>query len=166
MECVNALHRAIPISTYFWSSFRRSSNPCVNALHRAIPISTGDGNNVGVDVNGVSMPYIGLSPFLQHLMWSRKSLQQQCVNALHRAIPISTSLCWCIKSDGLMCQCPSSGYPHFYFARSWSLQSAPEVSMPFIGLSPFLLQRVSSFTKRNYCVSIPFIGLSPFLRLS
>ena len=61
----------------------------VNALHRAIPISTQKDVNESLKRLDVSMPYIGLSPFLRWLdditfVWIRG------VNALHRAIPIST----------------------------------------------------------------------------
>ena len=63
----------------------------VNALHRAPSISTGAETLVLIFVISVSMPYIGLHPFLQvdtPLVW--KSIR--CVNALHRAPSISTSL--------------------------------------------------------------------------
>ncbi len=61
----------------------------------------------------VSMPYIGLPPFL-----------------------LSTQ-----KMAGgiLSCQCPISGFPHFYCFFSWSKNSWICVSMPYIGLPPFLL---------------------------
>ena len=60
----------------------------------------------------VSMPYIGLPPFL-----------------------LSTQ-----KMAGgiLSCQCPISGFPHFYCFFSWSKNSWICVSMPYIGLPPFL----------------------------
>ena len=61
---------------------------CVNALHRAIPISTLR------SINPLPLKY--------------------CVNALHRAIPISTEVHFVVDSIEKVCQCPTSGYPHFY----------------------------------------------------
>ena len=64
--CVNALHRASPISTLSdWSSPSEPTT-CVNALHRASPIST-------------------------LLILKLFYIASICVNALHRASPISTS---------------------------------------------------------------------------
>ena len=40
------------------------ANDCVNALHRASPISTGTEDIYLEGQAGVSMPYIGLLPFL------------------------------------------------------------------------------------------------------
>ena len=38
-----------------------------------------------------------------------------CVNALTRAFLISTILCRCSTlSEKTLCQCPISGFPHFY----------------------------------------------------
>ena len=65
--CVNALQRAIPISTLGELIRKLNAEYCVNALQRAIPIST------RVDV-------------LPRESWSMR------VNALQRAIPISTNL--------------------------------------------------------------------------
>ena len=62
--CVNALHRANPISTGRKNRFSEDQKAGVNALHRANPIST---------------------ETLSHV---RK--EGKCVNALHRANPIST----------------------------------------------------------------------------
>ena len=85
----------------------------------------------------VSMPYIGLLPFL-HDEPEDEPTATACVNALHRASPISTTkrleaigkldLCQCPTSGfshfyinpaqhrigGYMCQCPTSGFSHFY----------------------------------------------------
>ena len=65
------------------------ANDCVNALHRASPIST-----VAVCKNcgekTVSMPYIGLLPFLLLRFLKEEGEKPTCVNALHRASPIST----------------------------------------------------------------------------
>ena len=61
----------------------------------------------------VSIPFIGLSPFL-HTM---KNL---------------------IKNLFGECQCPLSGFLHFYGMLDYADIVNVDVSMPFIGLSPFL----------------------------
>ena len=60
----------------------------------------------------VSMPYIGLPPFLRE---GDKGIiiGKDCVNALYRASPISTCRKQWFRSSYL-CQCPISGFPHFY----------------------------------------------------
>ena len=115
-----------------------TATACVNALHRASPISTrcqSDGVFVTVPV---SMPYIGLLPFLHssqkgkvtinrlcqcptsgfsHFYTGVHHQNQQlhgCVNALHRASPISTSRDDERNDNGKGCQCPTSGFSHFY----------------------------------------------------
>ena len=60
----------------------------VNALHRALLISTS-------------------------LEWTVHG-QQPCVNALHRALLISTLAKELDERQQLMCQCPTSGFTHFY----------------------------------------------------
>ena len=65
--CVNALHRASPISTLFQRKMLRCLPFCVNALHRASPISTWLRTSIiRILAILVSMPYIGLLPFLQY----------------------------------------------------------------------------------------------------
>ena len=67
---------------------------CVNALSRAIPISTDQKN--------------------------ASAFKAECVNALSRAIPISTPLCEENRKKEMdVCQCPISGYPHFYDKRNF-----------------------------------------------
>ena len=62
---------------------------CVNALHRASPISTELFKAPPPELEIVSMPYIGLLPFLPGILF-RAARSSGCVNALHRASPIST----------------------------------------------------------------------------
>ena len=113
VRCVNALHRASPISTKD-EVYTQYVFMCVNALHRASPISTrgrvfwaGETVYVAMPYIGllpflrrhlklvtvvnrsVSMPYIGLLPFL-HDEPEDEPTATACVNALHRASPIST----------------------------------------------------------------------------
>ena len=87
-----------------------------------------------------------------------------------------------------VCQCPTSSYSHVY-SRYYSRRNKRAVSMPFIGLSPFLpikgttlvvslscvnaLSRAIPIFTGNlwiilwlYGVSMPYVGLSPFLRKS
>ncbi len=62
-----------------------------------------------------------------------------------------------------MCQCPISGFSHFYVLNLATLKKAKIVSMPYIGLLPFLLFLVIMKRILNI-VSMPYIGLLPFLR--
>ena len=62
--CVNALYRASPISTHNSPQGGKRYNMCVNALYRASPISTIERKRIKMRRNNVSMPYIGLLPFL------------------------------------------------------------------------------------------------------
>ena len=61
----------------------------------------------------VSMPYIGLLPFLRGLFKNLCSAEEG-VNALHRASPISTNSLTKTITYQFMCQCPTSGFSHFY----------------------------------------------------
>ena len=87
-ECVNALCRAIPISTTSHRFEKGMKNSSVNALCRAIPISTTFEVALSAAFKGV--------------------------NALCRAIPISTMYNGSSSYFIMVCQCPVSGYPHFY----------------------------------------------------
>ena len=53
----------------------------------------------------VSMPLVGLYPFLQNGSQS-KSCSYACVNALSRALSISTYNCASYAGISGMCQCP------------------------------------------------------------
>ena len=111
----------------------------------------------------VSMPFIGLTPFLQILHQVLPS-NIISVNALHRAYSISTIRCYHIQLCATSCQCPSSGLLHFYFEHSKSQSYRLRiVSMPFIGLTPFL-PYIPDFVIETVNVSMPFIGLTPFLQ--
>ena len=63
---------------------------CVNALHRAYSISTHRRTTSFLAQKVVSMPFIGLTPFLPTHTMSIFTTEQ-CVNALHRAYSISTN---------------------------------------------------------------------------
>ena len=62
----------------------------------------------------VSMPFIGLSPFLP--TWALYSVlhNRRCVNALYRAFSISTRTMTPKEENNMVCQCPLSGFLHFY----------------------------------------------------
>ena len=64
------------------------------------------------------------------------------------------------------CQCPLTGSLHFYMQKDFHRYSTPEeVSMPLVGLSPFLLSQENTIIYNNFPVSMPFNGLTPFLQL-
>ena len=54
---------------------------------------------------------------------------------------------------GSMCQCPVSGYPHFYVGSIIAAQAYPGVSMPCLGLSPFLRQKGNHYGYKAGCVN-------------
>lgn len=58
-------------------------------------------------------PFNGLLPFLQTLRLLN-ILSIKGVNALHQATPISTIQSIWKSFIGSLCQCPSTGYFHFY----------------------------------------------------
>ena len=76
----------------------------------------------------VSMPSIGLSPFLQEVL-------MKAMTTLN------------------LCQCPQSGFPHFYTSLRLALSSSRCVSMPSIGLSPFLRSTMSNYWSTHLCVN-------------
>ena len=132
---INALNRSPFYQTdqWHWESFKS-----VNALNRALSISTLC-EYIGGDVVRVSMPLIGLSPFLLPGIANGLRIRDGCVNALNRALSISTQV------------------------KERYLKMVNTVSMPLIGLSPFLRVFSDRRIRRAVCVSMPLIGLSPFL---
>ena len=139
MTCVNALNRAFLISTYReplqelakqvsmpsigLSSFLQLSSQtvwiykmCVNALNRAFLISTRSLYKYTKYSPLVSMPSIGLSSFLQReLTFTGEELKVSMPSiGLSSFLQNSKSnLFWKYK-----CQCPQSGFPHFYVGQS------------------------------------------------
>ena len=63
--CVNVLTRAYPISTNNTQNTTTSAQ-CVNALTRAYPISTEEPKDPEPTPEDVSMPLLGLIPFLRY----------------------------------------------------------------------------------------------------
>ena len=86
----------------------------------------------------VSMPYIGPTPFLQHYegIFCEQRSMFQC--------PISGPLHFynerCEIMDDVMnlFQCPISGPLHFYKTVTFRIACVLDVSMPYIGPTPFL----------------------------
>ena len=109
---VNALSRALSISTIMALIQKILSRKCVNALSRALSISTNELFNRMLGRYYVSMPLVELYPFLQ--CYAETIIDYlYCVNALSRALSISTD------------------YGRF-------LQDSQYVSMPLVELYPFL----------------------------
>ena len=96
------------------------------------------------------MPYIGLSPFLQFkkLVNEGDNFMCQCPTS---GYPHFYRACPHCCNEGIMCQCPTSGYPHFY--QNKAELDKNYVSMPYIGLSPFLLYFVAIEPKKKECVN-------------
>ncbi len=138
-SCFNALYRAYSISTLKLMRVQRKYLKCFNALYRAYSISTKRCESLQYGERNVSMPFIGLIPFLP-LGVLAMLLQTSCFNALYRAYSISTLLNLCTSTP------------------------VHQVSMPFIGLIPFLHIHYSVRNGSICNVSMPFIGLIPFLQ--
>ena len=112
---VNALWRAFFISTGRIHAAGDNKKWCVNALWRAFFISTCPPSRGMNSWRRVSMPYDGLFSFLR---------------SRHRS-----------GIDGHTgCQCPMTGFFHFYKVRAKTSSGTPlKVSMPYDGLFSFLL---------------------------
>ena len=134
-----------------------------------------------------SMLLIGLFSFLRQTM-ETELMMGHGDNARNRAFLFSTKMNHYREFVRDMCQCPQSGFPHFYCSKHYlvrilpvgvnalnrafliSTQTAAEakqwtltVSMPSIGLSSFL-HTWGGWTNASRSVSMPSIGLSSFLR--
>ena len=67
------------------------------------------------------------------------------------------------QETGLLCQCPISGFSHFYWNNEDGIWYYYRVSMPYIGLLSFLHKQISGVVS-SISVSMPYIGLLSFLR--
>ena len=67
-----------------------------------------------------------------------------------------------IRRQRRLCQCPSSGFSHFYLADPQRRDECLDVSMPFFGLLSFLRTQNRWIAQSSY-VSMPFFGLLSFL---
>ena len=157
-----------PVSGYphFYASLERPLNEIeksVNALSRAIPISTANDKDCIQEYKYVSMPCLGLSPFLhENNRYQGNHQLCQCPVSGYPHFYISWMMTDCNKQK--MCQCPVSGYPHFYWAERNHYDKRGDVSMPCLGLSPFLQEADLTLETEFKDVSMPCLGLSPFLR--
>ena len=87
------------------------------------------------------MPYVGLFPFLLSF------------DSLY-------------KKNLALCQCPMSGFSHFYFDKSAGKYLQCNVSMPYVGLIPFLqYKRIPNEIDLNI-VPTPYAGLISFLLMA
>ncbi len=98
-------------------------------------------------------------------------------NARNRAFLFSTKMNHYREFVRDMCQCPQSGFPHFYEQRKQETENGnSSVSMPSIGLSSFLQEKIwnllSSFLmgvnalNRAFLISTVPLGNPLFTRLS
>ena len=86
-------------------------------------------NSVSI-FNLVSMPLLGLLPFLHSTVYGGIEVCGKCVNALTRATSFSTTFRQINNGKYDMCQCPYSGYFLFYpilFGKKPYFPSLPSV---------------------------------------
>ncbi len=107
------------------------------------------------------MPLLGLIPFLPSTNRWLMMKVGLCVNALTRAYPISTAFLSAVEV-GKKCQCPYSGLSHFYDYSRFTVSIG--VSMPLLGLIPFLHEFMSNNTNVTLRCQCPYSGLSHFYR--
>ena len=109
------------------------------------------------------MPLLGLIPFLQlvNILSLVGVVVCQCpYSGLSHFYDETTS-----EEDGdKVCQCPYSGLSHFYNREKESLALVSGVSMPLLGLIPFLQNPAVGEDDGDKGVSMPLLGLIPFLR--
>ena len=74
-------------------------------------------------------------------------------NALCRASPISTCFLKLSVKTPALCQCPISGFSHFYVILWMGVLYSAAVSMPYIGLPPFLRHYRLGFREIYICVN-------------
>ncbi len=159
---------------------------CVNALHRASPISTSIKKEEEKMTVFVSMPYIGLLPFLLEMVdddtqdnavcqcptsgFSHFYLPKVfvfgmligCVNALHRASPISTPFRPRRSQQSLLCQCPTSGFSHFYCNNRGSRKGQGDCVNALHRASPISTQNRLGETSPRFLCQCPTSGFSHF----
>ena len=87
----------------------------VNNIQKNHHLTALNGDFIIVCVTFLIMLSIGLSPFLHGGGYSRAEETPYCVNALYRAFSISTAGNEAGETIiAAMCQCPLSGFLHFY----------------------------------------------------
>ena len=110
----------------------------VNNIQKNHHLTALNGDFIIVCVTFLIMPFIGLSPFL---------LESPFIGYLSM----------------ILCQCPLSGFLHFY-ALNFIFDKKKKYSVNAL-YRAFSISTVMSIdlTVLSKCVSMPFIGLSPFL---
>ena len=111
------------------------------------------------------MPCVGLIPFLQKGGKEWRIIHFPCVNALCRAYSISTNIEYILAEDILVCQCPVSGLFHFYGKKNEKNNKKEVVSMPCVGLIPFLLPSARKTGWKEIVCQCPVSGLFHFYKL-
>ena len=133
------------------------------------------------------MPYLGLSPFLHlitpQMIRSGKMCQCPISGYPHfyagiKLVDTGVALCQCpisgyphfyrmLTSSNLsmimMCQCPISGYPHFYHHRKAVVETQVKCVNALSRAIPISTMTTVLTTLRKFSVSMPYLGLSPFL---
>ena len=113
---------------------------------------------------GVSMPYDGLFSFLRsaHFLYPQFLASCQCpmTGFFHFYQKV-----WELGSEFDVCQCPMTGFFHFYnpTPKKWEI-ALEKVSMPYDGLFSFLPRSCAPTGKSESSVSMPYDGLFSFLR--
>ena len=135
----------------------------VNNIQKNHHLTALNGDFIIVCVTFLIMPFIGLSPFLPE---ERNHLHMKAirVNALYRAFSISTSYADIKKTLDYTCQCPLTGFFHFYVEKSHVQEKKKTVSQcPLSGFFHFYASVVFG-SGYPWQESMPFIGLLPFLQ--
>ena len=141
----------------------KKTNEGFNALCRAYSIST-ELKYLGAQESAmyVSMPCVGLTPFLRGQTGDQGLSDAVCFNALCRAYSISTLTRQQVVRTGVLFQCPVSGLLHFYKDDFMGFFVEIMVSMPCVGLTPFLLCDPASVINMAYGFQCPVSGLLHF----
>ena len=142
------------ISTNYEKLTKALNTFCVNALTRAYPISTDEGNPNPDDVIEVCQcPYSGLSHFYvepEEPPVEPEELYQCPYLGLSHFYESEQPE----ETEQLeVCQCPYSGLSHFYTQRNKRRGWRNLVSMPLLGLIPFLRKKVQKRQLNQSCVN-------------
>ncbi len=85
----------------------------VNNIQKNHHLTALNGDFIIVCITFLIRPFIGLSPFLPIRSQGLYTIAI-CVNALYRAFSISTETIKSVLDTNASCQCPLSGFLHFY----------------------------------------------------
>ena len=113
MRFLSALRRACPISV---QQQQQCQQQRVNALWRAYLISTARKERGISHEHAVSMPYIRLLPFLQ-MAETKTSIRQIVCQCPTSGFSHFYWTQWKQPQPVMLCQCPTSGFSHFYYVQ-------------------------------------------------